>query len=580
MKKPYFFLFATVFLSVLAVSTFSSTAEAGNMYFKGNGSTAPTITSGQLLHISWEYVTIYENNTWCWPVNFDPPHQAPAPGGLGGEVDVYPTANTRYQIHCSIATSLTTRYEAEFYLNVTVVPPAPPPPTATLSANPVAVIAGNPSTLTWSSTNANSCTGTNFSTGGATSGSVAVTPSSDTAYSVSCTGAGGTANAQASVAVTPALSGSCSVSPTSINTGQSATWTASASGGSGVYSYAWSGTDGLAGSGSSVVGTYSSPGTKTASVVIGSGSQSATIACSNSLSVSTPLQADLTAGSVVPSSATVGTPLQFTALATNAGNAASGDFPAIFQIEGGSVNAANSWLTGLAPGASGPARWDHTFGSSGTYRIRMCSNFNTSWTNIVPESDYGNNCGPWTTVVVSDAPPPPPPNPPSSCTVDNANPTVGTAVTYTANGGSAPYNWTPSGGTGPGSTSNTITRTYSVAGPYTMQVSGNGSSSITCPVVTAGPVSCGNANVSISANPDRVRSGQTSTISWSASGVDSSCTISGPGVNQTVSGASCVIPNGSANPTITAQSVYTINCDSAESSAQAIVNLIPKFIEF
>lgn len=74
-------------------------------------------------------------------------------------------------------------------------------PTATLTANPATIFTGQSATLTWSSTKASSCTGTNFSTGGVTSGSVSVSPSATTAYSVSCTGPGGTANANATVTV-------------------------------------------------------------------------------------------------------------------------------------------------------------------------------------------------------------------------------------------------------------------------------------------------------------------------------------------------------------------------------------------
>jgi F5/8 type C domain/Domain of unknown function (DUF1929)/Glyoxal oxidase N-terminus len=75
-------------------------------------------------------------------------------------------------------------------------------PTASLSANPTSITAGQSSTLTWSSTNATSCTGTGFSTGNATAGSVTVTPSVTTSYSVSCMGSGGTATASATVGVT------------------------------------------------------------------------------------------------------------------------------------------------------------------------------------------------------------------------------------------------------------------------------------------------------------------------------------------------------------------------------------------
>jgi hypothetical protein len=80
-------------------------------------------------------------------------------------------------------------------------PATNPTPTAALTANPTSITSGQPSTLTWSSANAGSCTGTGFSTGNAISGSVTVTPSTTTTYSVSCAGSGGTLNASATVTV-------------------------------------------------------------------------------------------------------------------------------------------------------------------------------------------------------------------------------------------------------------------------------------------------------------------------------------------------------------------------------------------
>src|SRR5207344_3135703 len=50
-----------------------------------------------------------------------------------------------------------------------------PAPTVTLSANPASITSGQSSTLTWSSTNATSFTGTGFTASG-TSGSVSVSP--------------------------------------------------------------------------------------------------------------------------------------------------------------------------------------------------------------------------------------------------------------------------------------------------------------------------------------------------------------------------------------------------------------------
>ena len=77
----------------------------------------------------------------------------------------------------------------------------PPPPTVVLSASPQSIGTGDSSTLSWTSTNATSCTGTGFSTGGTTSGSAVVTPAATTVYSISCTGAGGTGTNTVTVSV-------------------------------------------------------------------------------------------------------------------------------------------------------------------------------------------------------------------------------------------------------------------------------------------------------------------------------------------------------------------------------------------
>ncbi|MES2931721.1 MAG: CARDB domain-containing protein [Patescibacteria group bacterium] len=81
----------------------------------------------------------------------------------------------------------------------------PVPPTATVVLLPAYVLSGGSSTLTWGSTNATSCTGTNFSTGGTTSGSIVVTATQNTTYTVTCTGAGGSATDSDLLTVYPGL---------------------------------------------------------------------------------------------------------------------------------------------------------------------------------------------------------------------------------------------------------------------------------------------------------------------------------------------------------------------------------------
>lgn len=73
--------------------------------------------------------------------------------------------------------------------------------TASLVANPSSVVRGESSLLSWSSENATSCTGTNFSTGNAVSGSVLVRPSSETSYILTCTNGSTTATDKETIAV-------------------------------------------------------------------------------------------------------------------------------------------------------------------------------------------------------------------------------------------------------------------------------------------------------------------------------------------------------------------------------------------
>ena len=61
--------------------------------------------------------------------------------------------------------------------------------TTKLTATPASVRSGGQVTLSWSSTNASSCTGANFATGGAVSGTVKVNPTAMTTYTVNCGGA-------------------------------------------------------------------------------------------------------------------------------------------------------------------------------------------------------------------------------------------------------------------------------------------------------------------------------------------------------------------------------------------------------
>lgn len=292
--------------------------------------------------------------------------------------------------------------------------------------------------------------------------------------------------------------------------------------------------------------------------------------------------ADLTAGAVTPVSPTAGTPVTLRAIATNTGTGASGSFPMLFQVsETGAVfNSAS--IPGIAASASQEGSASHTFSAAATYQVRACANFTTSWVSVATETNYDNNCGPWTSITVGTAQ-----SPALSCSVSSSNISPGQSVTYSANpsgGAAGPYTWTAADG-GSFGTGATASRTLSTPGIYAMNVDTSSTAVSYCPnvTVTANYCMAGSANLTITAAPERVRAGQSTTLSWNASNVPgdgASCTVSGPGVSWTsgVSAAPSCSISGSTSVTISSQSTYTITCGGETKSV--VVNVIPKIIEF
>ena len=72
---------------------------------------------------------------------------------------------------------------------------------------------------------------------------------------------------------------SCDANDSNPQTNDSVRWTADASGGTGSYSYSWSGTNSLYGSSRTVTKYYSTEGEKTARVTVTSGGHTATATC-------------------------------------------------------------------------------------------------------------------------------------------------------------------------------------------------------------------------------------------------------------------------------------------------------------
>jgi hypothetical protein len=125
-------------------------------------------------------------------------------------------------------------------------------PTVTISAAPTTITVGQSTMLTWTSTNATSCTASGAWSGAqATNGTLSETPAQSGAstYTLTCTGAGGSAHASAAVTVSAAApTVTISAAPVTITVGQSImlTWDAT-NATSCTASGAWSGTQATSG---------------------------------------------------------------------------------------------------------------------------------------------------------------------------------------------------------------------------------------------------------------------------------------------------------------------------------------------
>ncbi len=214
--------------------------------------------------------------------------------------------------------------------------------------------------------------------------------------------------------------------------------------------------------------------------------------------------------------------------------------------------------------------------------MRFCAD----WYGEVSEANESNNCGPWTDIAIPETPV----TDGLSCSASATSVTTGQSVTYTAQpvgAATSPYTWIPSDGIGSYGSGATASRTFAVPGSYGMQVSArNVASATNCPVVTVAGGFCtaGTPDLTITATPARVRSGQTSLIEWNASGVAGSgatCTVSGPNMTtwtSSVSPAPQCSAGSSQTVTVSTQSTYTLTCGAYSESAT--VNVIPNFEEF
>jgi hypothetical protein len=253
---------------------------------------------------------------------------------------------------------------------VLVTTPVPAPPTIAFSAAPSAIAAGQSATLTWSSTNAASCTASEGWSGDRpASGSQVVAPTATTSYILTCMGIGGVVSTSVLVTMTTLVpTVSLSASPASIASAESSTLTwSSTDAGSCTASGGWSGAK--ATSGSQAV----SPSSTTAYALSctgagGSASQSATVAVTPTAEI---------APSLFPSRVSGVAPLYvfFDATATTAA-ATSRPFHELEYRWNFGDEASGSWSA--TPGmpntsrnlATGPVA-AHVFETPGTYTVSL-----------------------------------------------------------------------------------------------------------------------------------------------------------------------------------------------------------------
>jgi len=433
------------------------------------------------------------------------------PGSLassGGTKSVSPTVTTTYTANCTGSWGAVTKS-----VIVTVLPNPNPVPTVTLTASPVSVGVGSSAVLSWSSTNATSC----VASGGWTSnqnlsGSIFVTPTVTTAYTLTCSGLGGSATKSVTVTVLPKPIVTLSAALSSVPAGQSTTLTwSSINTTSCTASGAWTGTKTTAGSATVVVnatGTY----TLTCTGAGGSASQAVTISAIPLPTVT------ITA---TPSTIAVGQSSTLTWSSTNAtACTTSGGWAGITATSGSFVVAPISGIL--------------------TYNITC--------------TGLGGSASQSATVTVL-------PVPTLSLSASASSVAVGQGVTLTWSSTNATACTASGAWSSQQPTSGSAIVTVNASGTYTLTCTGAGGSASQSVTISATPI----PTTSLSASPTSVGTAQPFTLSWSSTNA-TACFASGGWV-----GAQPISGNITISPKFT--DIYTLTCTGAGGSVSQSVTV-------
>ena len=437
------------------------------------------------------------------------------------------------------------------------------------SASPAVISSGQTTTLTWTSTDASSCTASGGTGSDGWAGPVPVTSAGTTVgpigtagnviYTLTCSGPGGRGAPQSrsvqvnALAPPPASVASFSASPATIPVGQSTalTWTAtsattcSASGGAGS---AWMGSVGTSGTAFNTgpintAGSYAF--TLTCTGPGGSGSGSVVV---NVTTAPTPA-AGITAFSVSPTSMPAGQAASLSWSTSNATSCSGSGDTGTGQWNGPVGTASSGFSTGVL---TTPGRYQYTLSCSGPGGAGTPAAVVVNVTNAPPTAAVVNNFTASPTTLTTG----------QSTTLAWSS---SNAASCTASGGSGGDSWT---GPMPTSSSGFSTGPLASAGTFTYALTCTGAGGSAGPgsvivTVTVPPASAATIN-SFTATPSTIPAGQAAVLAWSTAGA-SACTGSGGTGTDGWAGPQPTFSSGTSTGLITGPGTYTytLNCSGA-----------------
>jgi hypothetical protein len=185
----------------LASATFSGETASG--WQNVNFATPVSITANTVYMVSYYAPKghySYTSQGFASAVNAPPLHGLSNATSPNGVYTYTPTATGSFPKSSYNATN--------YWVDVDFTAGTAQPPAATvaITASPTTITAGGSTTLSWSSTNATSCSATspaNWTVSTTTSGTQAVSPTATTTYAMTCTGTGGSGNNTTTVTVNP-----------------------------------------------------------------------------------------------------------------------------------------------------------------------------------------------------------------------------------------------------------------------------------------------------------------------------------------------------------------------------------------